>query len=54
MAIQFYQEPMTFKLDTERSSYVFYVNSFGKLIHLYYGAKIHDTGVSGDTACDTR
>ncbi len=46
MAIQFYQESMTFKLDTERSSYVFYVNSFGKLIHLYYGAKIHDTDVS--------
>lgn len=46
MAIQFFRESNTFKLDTERSSYVFYVNAYGKLIHLYYGAKIHDADLA--------
>lgn len=46
MPIQFYGDSQTFKLDTEHTSYVFYVNEYGKLIHLYFGAKIHDTDIS--------
>lgn len=46
MPIQFYDDSQTFKLDTEHTSYVFYINEYGKLIHLYFGAKIHDTDMS--------
>lgn len=46
MPIRFYDDSKTFKLDTEHTSYVFYVNQYGKLIHLYFGAKIRDTDVS--------
>lgn len=46
MAIQFYSDSKTFKVDTEHSSYAFYVNRYGKLIHLYYGSKIRDTDLA--------
>lgn len=46
MSISFCRDTRTFKLDTEHTSYVFYVNQYGKLIHLYYGARIQDTDLA--------
>lgn len=40
--ISFNQEKKIFKLDTNDSSYIFYINQEGYLIHLYYGAHVSD------------
>ena len=43
MAINFYSEFNTFKLDTPNSTYAFKVSPTGYLLHLYYGVYIPDT-----------
>ncbi len=43
MAINFYSEYNTFKLDTPNSTYAFKVSPTGYLLHLYYGTRIPDT-----------
>ena len=42
MPIKFNPENMSFKLDTNATSYVMQVNSYGYLMHHYYGALVSD------------
>ena len=42
MPIQYYEDKKIFKLDTKESSYVMQINSYGYLLHLYYGSLIPD------------
>lgn len=46
MPIYYHEETKTFRLDAKDSSYAFFVNRFGYLQHLYYGAHISDTSLS--------
>ena len=42
MPIKFNPENQSFKLDTNATSYVMQVNSYGYLMHHYYGALVSD------------
>ena len=43
MPIQFYSENKTFNLDTASTSYVMQINTYGYLLHHYYGSYIDDS-----------
>ncbi len=47
MPISFDSEKRIFKLDTATSSYIFEIYEQDYIVHLYYGAKIPDTNVTG-------
>ncbi len=60
MAIRYWKEKQIFSIDTKNTTYQMKVDSYGFLLHLYYGAKVNgamdylltyaDRGFSGNPA----
>ena len=41
MAIRYWKEKQIFSIDTKNTTYQMKVDSYGFLLHLYYGAKVN-------------